>query len=307
MRNRAFFFSALCAAWLAAITSELVLASEGGQIHYLLGSVGFQGGFVPPEPGTYFKNQAYFYDGQAEAQLRGGQLALDVSESQFIDLLYFTRVTDVKVAGGDLAFSVILPFLNANVAASLGPFSGEQSAGGFSDMVLTPTIGWHTERYHWFVGAEVYAPTGQFQTGALAYTGLGYWTFGPNAGLTYLNTKNGHELSLFGGVDFNTNHAETDYKSGDVFHLDFLAAKHLSNGLVLGVEGYYYDQLTNDSGSGARLGGFQGQSAALGPAVQCIKKIHCREVSFDFKYLREFDVRNTFQGNLYVFDLGFKF
>jgi hypothetical protein len=298
------------AAALTALAINLAsqsLASEGGQIHYLLGSAGFQAGIVPTEPGVYFKNQAYFYDGKAEAQLRGGQIALELRESEFIDLLYFTGVTGLKVAGGDLAFTVITPFLNANAAGSLGPFSVEQSAGGFSDVVLTPTLGWHTETCHWFVGTEIYMPTGNFKTGSIAYTGLGYWTFGPNAGFTYLDKKNGREVSLFTGVDFNTNHTETDYHSGDVFHLDFLAAQHLPNGLALGVSGYYYDQLTNDTGAGALLGALQGQVVALGPAVQYVRKFRRREISLDFKYSREFDVRNTFQGNLYVFDVGLKF
>jgi hypothetical protein len=94
---------------------------------------------------------------------------------------------------------------------------------------------WHTETCHWFVGAEIYAPTGDFKKGAIAYTGLGYWTFGPNAGFTYLNKESNRELSLFAGVDFNTIHTETDYTSGDLFHLDFLAAQHFSNGLALGI------------------------------------------------------------------------
>ena len=292
---------------LAIAVPNRALAAEGAQIHYLLGSTGFQAGLVPPEPGTYFKNQAYFYDGEMGVDLRGGQIVLNASDSEFIDLLYFTRVTDIKVAGGNLAFTAIVPFLNANVAASVGPFSQEQSAGGFSDLCLAPSIGWNSENCHWFVGAEIYAPTGNFAVGSLAYTGLGYWTVGPNAGFTYLNKKSNRELSFFTGVDFNTMHAQTDYQSGDVFHLDFLAAQHFSNGLAIGINGYYYDQFTNDTGSGALLGGFQGQAASLGPAVQYVKKIGSREVAADFKYFREFDVRNTFQGNLYVFDVSFKF
>ena len=78
-------------------TADQAWAAEGGQIHYLLGSAGFQAGLIPPEPGTYFKNQAYFYDGSANAQLRGGQVALNLNESEFIDLLYITQVTNVQI------------------------------------------------------------------------------------------------------------------------------------------------------------------------------------------------------------------
>ena len=115
------------------------------------------------------------------------------------------------------------------------------------------------------------------------------------------------QVNGFAGVDFNTVNAPTDYLSGDVFHLDFVAAQHLSNGLALGVAGYYYDQFTNDSGRGAILGGFQGQAVSLGPALQYVRKLGRREIAADFKYFREFDVRNAFQGNLYVVDLSFKF
>ncbi len=62
-----------------------------------------------------------------------------------------------------------------------------------------------------------------------------------------------------------TENNDTDYQSGTEFHLDFTANQFLSETFALGVRGYYYNQFTGDSGSGARLGDFQGESFGLGP------------------------------------------
>src|SRR5664280_1286142 len=44
---------------------------------------------------------------------------------------------------------------------------------------------------------------------------------------SWLSTKIGTEVSLFAGYDVSTKDGQTDYQSGDVFHLDATLAQHL--------------------------------------------------------------------------------
>ena len=63
--------------------------------------------------------------------------------------------------------------------------------------------------------------------GKLANIGKNYWTFEPGLNASWLSTKIGTEVSLFAGYDVSTKDGQTDYQSGDVFHLDATLAQHL--------------------------------------------------------------------------------
>jgi len=122
-----------------------------------------------------------------------------------------------------------------------------------------------------------------------------------------LNEENGREISFFTGVDFSTENQAIQYETGNEFHVDFVLAQHLSKKLAVVLAGYCYDQISDDSGSGARLGGFQGQTVSLGPAAFYVLKVAKCDLALDFKYLREFDVRNRLDGNVYWFNAALKF
>ena len=89
-------------------------------------------------------------------------------------------------------------------------------------------------------------------------------------GLMYFGQENGIEASLFAGIDFNTENDATNYQSGTQFHLDGTLAQHfpLFGGLAgVGANGYWYEQVTGDSGAGATFGSFKARTAGLGPAL----------------------------------------
>jgi hypothetical protein len=60
----------------------------------------------------------------------------------------------------------------------------------------------------------------------------------------------------------------TQYQTGDEFHAEWAIGYKFDNGLVLGVVGYDYRQLTGDSGSGAILGPFESSGDAVGGGLQ---------------------------------------
>ena len=71
--------------------------------------------------------------------------------------------------------------------------------------------------------------------------------------------------------------------------------------------GYVYQQLTGDSGSGARLGPFKGSVIGIGPHVVYNTMLFQRAVLFNFRNFQEFNAENRFEGNVTTFTTTVKF
>ncbi|MBP1689094.1 MAG: protein involved in meta-pathway of phenol degradation, partial [Deltaproteobacteria bacterium] len=103
---------------------------------------------------------------------------------------------------------------------------------------------------------------------------------------------------------------DTDYKSGKQFHVDGTLAQHfpLFGGLAgAGVSGYYYQQVTGDSGSGATLGDFEGRTVGVGPVVSYTKKVGGHDTVFELKWLHEVETKNRLEGDIAWFKAVYKF
>ena len=53
--------------------------------------------------------------------------------------------------------------------------------------------------------------------------------------------------------------------SGTDAHLDWAISPYLNDKFHIGAVGYFYNQISGDSGAGARLGGFESRVAGIGP------------------------------------------
>ena len=127
--------------------------------------------------------------------------------------------------------------------------------------------------------------------------GLNHWGFDTTLAVTYLNPETGIEVSVAPGVIFNTENDETNYQTGTEFHLDFTANQFLSETFALGLRGYYYKQITGDSGSGARLGDFKGESFGLGPGFVWFPEFADGKLAVLGKWIHDFDVTNRFESD----------
>jgi hypothetical protein len=75
---------------------------------------------------------------------------------------------------------------------------------------------------------------------------------------------------VFTGIGFSTEDEATHYQNGDVFHVEATLQQYLpllskQNLLGIGVNAFCYEQVTGDSGSGAKLGDFEGTDIGIGP------------------------------------------
>lgn len=103
------------------------------------------------------------------------------------------------------------------------------------------------------------------------------------------------------GATFNEENDETNYKSGTQAYIEATAAQHLPcfGGICgIGVAGYWYEQLSGDSGEGARFGDFESKVKGIGPTVSYIKEFGDRQFAAEFKWISEFDAERRAEGDL---------
>ena len=179
-----------------------------------------------------------------------------------------------------------------------GTATASGSLFGLNDMVVTPVIiGWHAGPLHWNISASVWMPAGSYDKSRTGNTGKNYWTASPQIGVTYYDPKIGWEFSGAGMILFNATNPATNYKSGDIVHLDFAVGKDLSPNLRLGAVGYLAQQITADSGTGAVLGDRKMSVTGIGPAVAFAFPVNNVPVILVAKYFPEFNAQNTTQGD----------
>ena len=275
MQYKSAALSFACIALMRCLVATEAQAVEGAFGVYLLGARGPAAGFTPP-PGVYFQDDTYFYSGKisgGKSLPTGGLLVANVSAQSWFNLPTTLWVTPAKILGGDLAFSATIPTFGApRVNAGLlvnsprfGPIGVNviDDKTNLSDFQVGSFLGWHSGNFHWQLGVSGVIPSGSYVAGQLSNASLNRPAIDTFGTLTWLDPATGWDLSAAVGVTFNQRNTATDYQSGDEFHLEWAATKYLTKEFTLGLVGYYYQQLTADTGTGATLGAFEGRVVAL--------------------------------------------
>ncbi|MER2265445.1 SphA family protein [Methylobacterium oxalidis] len=283
-------------------------AAEYAQGIYVLGNRGPLAGVTPP-PGFYFENETYYYSGNlggGRVFQGGGVVAANVKLDFSANFATPIWVTPVEILGGNLGFSLTIPFGTPNVSAGAvlsSPridriIAGREHDAIFNvgDLYLASFVGWHSGNFHWSTTLLGVVPSGSFQNGQLSNISLNRPALDLSGALTYLDPVLGYELSVVPGITFNWINPATQYLTGTEFHLEWSASKYLNKELSIGLVGYYYDQLTGDSGAGNRIGPFKGRVTSLGGQIGYTFKVGEIPVSTNVRFFREFDVRNRFTG-----------
>ena len=305
MKNRL-----LIIAFLSASLAPMVLrAEEYGSGHYMPGAMASFADVPPTNNALIYLNMFTFYGGDATASQTfqlGGSLALNVEASVYADTSVILYQTPWTILGGRYGMGLAIPYVwmdvKGNVQKDNRSIRSEDRANGIGDIEALPLVlEWKSGDVSYGACLGVYMPTGEFDRKDLANIGKNYWTFEPCAHVSWLSSKIGTEASLFSGFDVSTKNEDTDYQSGNVFHLDGTLAQHfpLLGGFAgAGVTGFYYKQVTADSGSGAKLGDFEGRTMGVGPVVSHVMKIGKTDVMAEAKWLREFDAEKRLEGDL---------
>ena len=285
-----------------------VIAAEGAAGFYLLGSTTTNAGILPP-PGTYLIDYNYYYSGSTNFSLDIAGLIVSggIDANAYFSVPAPLWVAPGKVLGGNIGFLMLVPIgwkdVEAGLAVSAPGVGGVQVSvqddeTKFGDIVPGFMLGWHHGNWHFKTHTLVNVPVGFWERGNLANMGFNRWAIDNAAAFTWLDPKIGLELSAMAGFTYNWENPATDYKTGTEFHVEYAAVQNFSKRFALGINGYYYDQVTGDSGPGiSTLGSFKGRVAAIGPVMNLNFQVHKIPVAVNLKYFREFDVKNRLEGD----------
>jgi hypothetical protein len=265
----------LALAWLAP---GLAHADEAGVSFWLPGLFSSLAA-VPATPGLswsdiYIHPQASA--GKNQTFARGGQIDLGINGTGNLVVFGPTYTLPQQVLGGQLAlslFGVAGQAVGSASAILTGPGGATISRArtdtdtGFGDLLPQATLKWNSgvNNFMTYVTGDI--PVGSYSPTRLANLGLGHGAIDSGAGYTYFNPATGREFSVVGGLTYNLENTQTDYQNGIDAHLDWAASQFLSKQLFLGIAGYFYQQVTGDSGSGARLGPFESSTVGIGPQM----------------------------------------
>jgi hypothetical protein len=289
--------------FLLGTPREAAQATEYGLSTYGLGQNAFGAGATPP-PGIYLTTATSFYNAKIGSSENFGGVTIGAGAhlqflSTAINGLY---VFDHKVLGGNLGISATIPvgYVNIDAAVTVGPLTGQRSTdgGGLGDIVSKLQLGWQHGALSHTIYVQAVAPTGQYETGFSPIIGL--HRPGIDTGWAFTWTDKATQLQFNGavGIMFNFENTETNYKSGNEFHFEWAVGRQIWPGLVVGLVGYDYRQLTGDSGGPPALGDFKGQVDAIGVGMSGTTLLGGKiPLIINLRTYREFNADNHWEGN----------
>ncbi len=160
--------------------------------------------------------------------------------------------------------------VNASLTGPLGnTIAGSKFDNRFtvSDVFYQGTLKWNQGVHNEMIYVAGNIPSGTYDSTRLANLSFGFTAVDFGAGYTYLNPHTGHEFSVVGGVTYTGPNNALQYQNGIDAHIDWAASQFISKSVHVGIAGYYFQQLTGDSGLGARLGDFKGMAVGIGPQI----------------------------------------
>jgi len=190
-----------------------------------------------------------------------------------------TYVFAERFLGGQAAVSMLIPYgrnrtsVDATLTGALGPLgftvsgSREDAITGFGDLAPMFNVRWNAGVHNFMTYITGNLTTGRYDPTRLANLGIGHNAIDAGGAYTYFNPQTGHEFSATLGFTYNFENVHTDYQNGIDMHLDLGASQFLTKQLQVGLVGYWYNQLSCDSGAGDRVGCFESRVAGIGPQI----------------------------------------
>jgi hypothetical protein len=288
-----------CLAVAAATKSE---AAEYGFSTYALGGSSFGAGVMPP-PGTYVTILSAYYSGDIGSNIDFGGVEINAGAEVkgFTSAANILYVPERKVLGGSLGLAITIPVghIDAEADVNIGLLSASREVDGWGlgDINTRAQLGWQHGEFAHLVYLQAVAPTGRWQPGFSPIIGLHRPGIDTGWAFTWANQETKIQLNGTLGFTFNFENTETNYESGDEFHFEWAIGREFATGLVIGIVGYDYRQITGDSGSGARLGSFKGSVDAIGPGLSYTTLIGMTPFVFNLRHYQEFNAERRWEGN----------
>lgn len=297
------------------VYSNSLIAGELG--HYMPGVASIRD-FVVPEPGFYYQQYNLFYTTDTYKDRNGngvntiGSNTLDVDVDTFAIAPTFIWVSPWKILGATYAAYASPSIVNTSIQAALSTTTNygvsiDESEWGFGDLYVRPVwLGWNNPHTAFSLAYGVYAPTGDYTSGASDNTGLGFWTHEFQGGLTvYPWVHQGTAIMLTGTYEIHHDKEGADITPGNRFSLDYGISQYVPVNkaetllLELGLSGYSQWQVADDSGA---------------DVVEILKvkdEVHAAggqlglayipwNAAVTLRYLKEYNAKARFEGDLFT-------
>ena len=204
--------------------------------------------------------------------------------------------------------AAIVGQLNAGAAQANALVQAKVLAAGANQNLETSGVGdtelstvWvrHVDRLKVAAGVSLFVPTGSYDKNRGPNPGFGnFYTLRPGVAVTYnLNPKHSDEtwdsgVTIAGRVSYgmNTRNKDTDYKSGNFIYSEGGIVK-VRGDWAYGVNVFAIQQVSDDTGSGATLGGNRYRTNGVGPFVSF--KLPGKDAGFNLQYSDNFGGRNA--------------
>jgi hypothetical protein len=309
---------ALAGTLLAALLAVplAACAGEGGTAHVLPGANATLLDLPPTSAGWFAKPMYVNYQGDIAALVptAAGVVANANANANTLVLGGGYGFEQTVLGGAHYGAAVFLPYTWLDISANseaLGGLRINSKVSGLGDLTIVPALlAWKDGDVQYDFLLPIFAPTGSYELGRLGNPGLNYWTFDPNVGVSYNNAKSGLNAAVHLGYAMNTENDATHYKSGNYLTVDASIQQifPLGSGFFnVGAEGWYFEQVTCDSGSGATLGCFKGRTAGIGPVLGYIQPIGEQKLIVEFKWLPELETKNRLNGDYLWLKMVYKF
>jgi hypothetical protein len=290
-------------------------AEERGMGHYMPGMISSFVDMCPYEEKFIYKNMTLYYGGEAGGSKTfplGANIASGINADLYANISLLAYQTDWELFGARYLAAIGFPYVRADVEVS-GTLTRphgtpttvskkiSDSCEGLGDIILAPiNLAWKTGDFTFDTHLYIYAPTGVYDQYDLANIGMNYWTFEPGVDASWISSKIGTEVTIAASYDISIENQDTDYRTGDSIHLDTTVGQHipLFGGLAgVGVNAFYFQQVTADQGGPAMMGDFKGMTMGIGPAISYVIKVGGTDIAAELKWLPELDTENRLEGD----------
>ncbi|MCF2514498.1 transporter [Sphingomonas sp. G124] len=291
-------------------------ASEGGASFYLLGSGGPGAALLPPIRGIFFDNTAFHLSGKAKGDREfvvGGNVVAGLKAKINADFATLLWVPTTDFLGGTLGVGMALPIGRPDVDVDViltGPrgntieLSADDAATIIGDPITSATLSWPVAtNTHVALSTVLNIPVGNYRESKLANLAFHRWVVDTSLALSWHDAKAGWDVSSKAGLTFNGENDFTDYDTGTEFHLEASVERIFSPKFSAGLQAYHFQQVSGDSGEGARLGAFKGRTTGVGATAAFNFNLGKIPVVARARFFEEFGVKNRLDSTTAFFSL----
>jgi hypothetical protein len=252
-----------------------------------LGFTSFLDGGPPAGPGFYVTQYLQYYSSDQLNDADGNDLTLPdgtkitgADIDVWASLTQFIYQSDTELLfGGKWGLDVIVPY--ASFSADYDAGGPADNGGGFGDILVGPFLQWdpimgkNGPRFMHRIELQMIFPTGKYDDDKELNPGSNFFSFNPYwAGTLFITPKwtvstRLHYLWNAENDDPNRAYgAASDTQAGQAIHVNFASAYEvIPKMLRLGINGYYFKQITDTKVNGDSVSGSKEKVFGIGPGA----------------------------------------